>query len=63
MVLDNALKLTSQLPKHIAQRRLTMPSFLAYCPDYPGILAKRLEVRAEHLKRAKEDDEAGIVGE
>lgn len=39
-----------------------MPSFLAYCPDHAGILAKRLEVRAEHLKRAKEDDEAGIVG-
>nr|ODN89944.1 hypothetical protein L203_01861 [Cryptococcus depauperatus CBS 7841] len=38
-----------------------MPRFLVYAPDYPDYLEKRLAVRAEHLARAKLDDNAGIV--
>jgi hypothetical protein len=40
-----------------AIRRL--PLFMAYCPDASGVLAKRLEVRAEHLKRWAQDRESG----
>jgi hypothetical protein len=41
----------------VAIRRL--PLFMAYCPDASGVLAKRLEVRAEHLKRWAQDRESG----
>jgi len=40
-----------------AIRRL--PLFMAYCPDAPNALAKRLEVRPEHLKRWSQDRESG----
>ncbi|WVO17429.1 hypothetical protein L204_105121 [Cryptococcus depauperatus] len=38
-----------------------MPRFLVYAPDCPDYLERRLAVRAEHLARAKLDDDAGIV--
>jgi uncharacterized protein YciI len=39
-----------------------MPRFLCYCPDYPDILDKRMEVRPQHLERVTKDKEDGIHG-
>jgi hypothetical protein len=51
------LLLTTTMSSLAAIRRL--PLFMAYCPDASGVLAKRLEVRAEHLKRWAQDRESG----
>jgi len=51
------LLLTTTMSSLAAIRRL--PLFMAYCPDASGILAKRLEVRQEHLKRWAQDRESG----
>jgi uncharacterized protein YciI len=51
------LLLTTPMSSLAAIRRL--PLFMAYCPDASGVLAKRLEVRAEHLKRWAQDRESG----
>jgi hypothetical protein len=43
--------------------RNAMPLYVAFCPDYPNSLEKRLSVREEHLKRAGKDKETGKSGE
>lgn len=48
---------TTTMSSLAAIRRL--PLFMAYCPDASGVLAKRLEVRQEHLKRWAQDRESG----
>ena len=39
-----------------------LPLFFAYCPDYAGVLAKRLEVRSRHWERVKKETEEGLHG-
>ncbi|WWD18858.1 hypothetical protein CI109_103313 [Kwoniella shandongensis] len=36
------------------------PLFYAFCPDYPNVLTKRLEVRPKHFERVEADKKAGI---
>ena len=44
-------------------RRSSMPRFLAYTPDVPNVLDKRMAVRPKHMERAKPDLEGGINGQ
>ncbi|ORX37025.1 hypothetical protein BD324DRAFT_624531 [Kockovaella imperatae] len=37
-----------------------LPLFFAYCPDYAGVLAKRLEVRPKHWARVQKEAEEGL---
>jgi hypothetical protein len=53
------LPLTSSLPMTSLAAIRRLPLFMAYCPDAAGALAKRLEVRPEHLKRWAQDRESG----
>lgn len=43
--------------------RSSMPRFLAYTPDVPNVLDKRMAVRPKHMERAKPDLEGGINGQ
>jgi len=40
-----------------------MPRYMVYCPDYPDVLKRRMEVRPRHVERGTKDQASGVNGE